>query len=362
MHRIGQFVRFPGGADTIAFMQTMPKSKLIAALVAVTALLALPAAAQASLTYVKGTFSPSVYVANDDGSGAHKVGAGYSPHMSPDGASVAYFHEGPGHAAELKLAPVTGGAGKTLMVGWRDSFYLAFSPNSEVIAALRGSELGKRKLVLITVATGAQKVIATGYFSGFSFSPEGNELVYAKANTEKYPPKSDVYRISAAGGKSVALTKDHKSMNPLWGPTGKIVFVKQLDAKKRKYGPKNELYLMNEQGKQVKRLTHTVVDPLLQGLFPTDWSANGKRILAEFSGQDTSYAVGVNAVTGAQKPIVKKDEMGFVATALSADGKTVLGWEGGFEPGTKHYVATVPFTGGKPKLLVKNATEPDWSL
>ena len=342
-------------------MLTKPKSKLLAALIAVTALLALPAAAQASLAYVKGTLNQSVYVANDDGTGAHKVSSGYSPHISPDGASVAYFHEGPGHAAELKLAPVSGGAGKTLLPAWRETFYLAFSPDSATIAALSGAELGKRKLVLITVATGAQKVIASGYFSGFSFSPAGDELVYAKANTENYPAKSDVYRVPTAGGKPVALTQDHKSTDPLWGPTGKIVFVKQLDADKRKYGPKNELYLMNEQGKQVKRLTHTNVDPLLQGLYPTDWAADGERILAEFEGQDTSYAVAVNALTGAQKPILKKEEMGFVATALSADGKTVLGYEGGFDPGNAHNVGTVPFSGGKVKVLVKNADEPDWS-
>ncbi len=48
---------------------------------------------------------------------------------------------------------------------------------------------------------------------------------------------------------------------------------------------------MNSQGKGVKRLTNTKVPPLLQGLFPTDWSANGARLLAEFQGQDTSYAV-----------------------------------------------------------------------
>jgi hypothetical protein len=342
-------------------MPTMPKSKLIAVFVAAAALLALPAAAQASLTFVRNQFNPSVYAANDNGSGVHRVGSGYTPHMSPDGASIAYYHEGPGHAGELKLAPVSGGAGRTLMVGWQESFYLEFSPNSEMIAALRGGELGKRKLVLITVATGAQRVIASGYFSGFSFSPEGNELVYAKANSEKYPPRSDVFRVAAAGGKAVALTHDHNSAYPLWGPTGKIVFVKMLGANKRKYGPKNELYLMNEEGKQVKRLTHTNVDPLLQGLFPTDWSADGKRILAEFEGQDTSYAVGVNALTGAQRPIVKKAEQGFVGTALSSDGKTVLGYEGGFDPGNKHVVVTVPFSGGKAKVLVKNGYESDWS-
>ena len=158
------------------------------------------------------------------------------------------------------------------------------------------------------------------------------------------------------------LTHDHRSLDPLWGPNGKIVFVKLLGAKQRKYGPKNELYLMNPNGRAVKRLTHTKVDPLLQGLYPTEWSANGKRLLAEFEGQDTSYAVTVNPKTGAQRPL---DE----ATARRASSaprspptaSTVLGYTGGFEPGPAHNVATVPYAGGKPKVLVKNAFEPAWS-
>jgi hypothetical protein len=346
-------------------MPSPPKFKLLAPILALAALLAVPAAAHATLTFTRSpgnSFNPSVYVTKDDGSAVRKVGPGYSPHISPDGASVAYFHEGKGHRAELVLAPTTGGPGTTLMVGWRETFYLAFSPNSEVIAALRGGELGKRKLVLITVATGKQKVIASGYFSGFSFSPEGNELVYSKSGSERYPPRSDVFRVSAAGIGTVALTHDHRSLDPLWGPRGQIVFVKQLGAGTRRYGPKNELYLMNERGKGVKRLTHTNVDPLLQGLFPTAWSGDGRRILAEFEGQDTSYAVGVNAKTGAQKPVGKAGETGFVGTALSSDGKFVLGFEGGFDPGNKHTVVRVPFSGGKPKPLVRNASEPDWSF
>ncbi len=342
-------------------MSTPPKSKLLLPLLALVALLALPALAEAKLTFVRGNLNTSVYVADDDGSGARKIGPGNTPHISSDGALVAYSDEGKGHKLELKLAAVAGGAPKTLMTNLQEPFYVAFSPNSELIAALRGPELGKRKLVLITVATGKQKVLANGYFSGFSFSPEGNELVYSKANSEDWPPRSDVFRVPLAGGKAVALTSDHRSIDPLWGPRGQIVFAKLLEANKRKYGPKNELYLMNEQGKQVKRLTHTKVDPLLQGLFPTAWSGDGKRILAEFGGQDTSYAVGVDAKTGAQHAIGKSGEVGLVGTALSSDGKFVLGFEGGFDPANKHSVVRVPWNGGKPKVLVKNASEPDWS-
>ena len=118
---------------------------------------------------------------------------------------------------------------------------------------------------------------------------------------------------------------------------------------------------MGPDGNGVKRLTHTTVDPLLLGLFPTEWSADGSRLLAEFEGQDTSYAVAVNPKSGAQRPIDKPVERGFVGAALSDDGGTVLGSTGGFEPGPGHNVATIPYGGGKVKVLVKNAFEPDWN-
>jgi Tol biopolymer transport system component len=339
----------------------MPKPKLFLPALALAVLLAFPVAAQATLSFTRNPLHPAVFAASDDGSGAHKIADGSSPHVSSDGLSVAFLHEGAKHAQELQVALAAGGPARTLLVGFREPFDLAWSPDSSTIAALKGPELGRRKLVLIDVLTGAQRVVAQGFFSGFSFSPDGSELVYSRAGSEKYPPRSDVFRVPTAGGKPVRITYDHNSSDPRWGPTDQIVFVKTLEGKKRKYGPKNELFLMNPQGKKVKRLTHTKVPPLLQGLFPTDWSANGTRLLAEFEGQDTSYAVTVNPKTGAQRPLLKAEEMGFVGTALSADGKTVLGFEGGFDPGSKHNVATVPYGGGKPAVLAKNASEPSWS-
>ena len=342
-----------------------PTKKFLKPLFAVSVLalfLALPAAASATMAFVKGFATQTVYTANDNGKGVKKVDKGSDPHVSPDGASVAYWREGPAHSTELKVAAVGGGAGETLMTNWQEPFELKWSPDSEFILAERGGELGKRRLVLVTVATGAQKVLASGYFTGFSFDPEGKEVVYAKSNSQNFPPRSNVYKVSAAGGKAVALTSDNLSEYPLWGPTGKIVFVKLLEASKRKYAPKNELFLMNPDGRGVKRLTQTKVGQLLQGLLPTAWSANGKRLLAQFGGQDTTYAVGVNVQTGAQKPILEATEQGLVGAALSQDGRTVYGSTGGFEPGSKQAVVSVPWNGGKPKVLVKAASSPSWSF
>lgn len=340
----------------------MPIKKLCLPVLVLAAALAFPVAANATLAYTKNPFHATVFTAADNGSSPHKIGPGRSPRVAPNGESVAYLHEGPKFAQELKLAPASGGAGKTLMKNFQESFYLAWSPDSSMLAALRGPDIGKRKLVLVDVASGAQKVVAQGFFSGYSFSPDGSELVYSRSGSERYPPHSDVFRVSTSGGKPVRITSDHRSLDPLWGPNDQIVLAKLLGAKTRKYGPKTELFLMNPQGKGVKRLTHTKVDPLLQGLFPTDWSADGTKLLAEFEGQDTSYAVAVNPKTGAQRPIAGVGESGFVGTALSADGSLVLGSNGGFDPGLRnHKVQTVPYAGGKPKTLVKEAFEADWN-
>jgi len=336
-------------------------------------LAAAPAPARATLVFVRQPLHPVVWAAEDNGKRAHKLVEGSNPRVSPDGKIVALLHQGRGPKAqpELVLAPTDGSAPpSTLVSGWREPSDFAWSPDSKSVVAVLGPELGAKRLVLIDTVTGAQQTIASGFFSGVGFAPgsgAGGQIVYGRAASEKFPPRSDVYRYDIPGGTPVqaphpvAITHDHRSTDPLWGPNDKIVFVKLLGAKQRQYGPKNELYSMNPAGKQVKRLTNTKVDPLLQGLYPTQWSASGKRLLAQFEGQDTTYAVTVNPRTGAQRPLVEATEQGVIGTALSADGKLVLGATGGFEPGPGHNVVTIPYGGGKPKVLAKNAFEPGWS-
>src|SRR4051794_14992434 len=128
-------------------MPTNSKLPLLLSALVLAVLMALPGAAQATLTYVRNPLHPAVFVANNDGSGAKKLDEGETPHASPDGTAIAYLHQGAGNKQELKLALAAGGPVRTLMVGWRETFHLAWSPDSKTIAALRGPELGKRKLV-----------------------------------------------------------------------------------------------------------------------------------------------------------------------------------------------------------------------
>jgi len=335
------------------------------------ALLLAPAVADATLAFVRKPLRPHIWVADDNGKRAHRFAAGANPRVSPDGRWIAYSPSGsPRFGTELVVASTDGsGPAKRLLGRWLEPDVFAWSPDSTMIAALSG-ERGARRLVLIDVAceTGevlcfriGQRVVAKGYFSGASFSPDGGRLVYARARSESFPPRGDIFRTgTGVGNPSHRLTRDHRSASPVWGPHGKIVFVKQLGAKKRRSGPKNELYLMNASGGKVRRLTHTRVSPLAQGLTPTAWSPAGNRLLAQFGGQDLTYAVSVNPRNGRQRPLVEATEQGFVGAGFSADGRRVLGTTGGFFLGSDNDVATVRYPHGSPRMLARHAFEPTW--
>src|SRR5882757_7519919 len=91
------------------------KSKLIPALIVVAALLAVPAAADATLAYSTNVFHPHIWVAkNDSGKGAKAIGAGSNAKVSPDGELVAFEREAKQGSAEMKLYDVATGKTKTI--------------------------------------------------------------------------------------------------------------------------------------------------------------------------------------------------------------------------------------------------------
>ncbi len=327
------------------------------ALLGLTCSLLLPVSAGATLVFTRNPIHPAVFTAGDNGKGIHRIGPGSTPHISPDGHSIVYLRTG--KSPEMVTVPAGGGTLRPLMNGWREQFSFAFSPNSKLVAAERGHELGKRKLVVIDLASGRQTVVAQGFFNGFSFSPDGRELVFSKTG-QAFSENGDVFRVGVDGGSPVALTKDHRSISPLWSPDGQIVFDRARNLKSP-VGPKAQLYLMNRNGGAVRQLTHTKVPPLIFGLSPVAFSANGRRLLAEYGGQDTGYAVTVNPRNGAERKVIPGDqEMGFVGTAISKDGRQVLGVTS-IEAGPGQKIAVVPYGGGRKKVIVTDAFEPDWS-
>jgi Tol biopolymer transport system component len=341
-------------------MRNLPKLKLPVLLLALVAFLAIPAAANATLTFTKGNTKPKVYIAENNGKGAKSIGAGRNSRISPDGETVIYERE-TSQGSEMRLYSVPVKKSQRVLNPWTESFVFAWSPDSTKIAALTGPLNGAQTLLVIDTTTMKRTKIATGYFNGVSFSPTSEEIVYGVAPTFAYPPKSTLYREGIDGTGKVALSHDNISAYPLWGPKGQIVFARQLGAKSRKYGPANQLFVMNEDGEQISQVTHTKVNALAQGLTPIAFSANGARLLTEFGGQDQGYAVAVSLVTGGEKKLTDDVETGFQGSALTADGSTILGTTGlGFGPAHPKIV-TMPWGGGPEKLLVAGAYFPSWS-
>jgi len=325
---------------------------------AIAASLAAVAPARATIVFERSPFRPAVYTAGDDGSNRVKLADGEIPKISPDGTTVAYETPYRGSTRPtLRVIPTAGGDSRRLLNPVWYSY--SWSPDSKTIAAVTGKEVGRKTLVLVDVASGAVRTIAHGQFSGFSFSPDGSTLVFARALKDTYPPRSDLLALPVAGGLPTALTTDHRSVDPVWGVRG-IAFVKLRKPTRRGDAYKQDIYLLDPATKLARRVTQTKVPFLLSGLDPVAWSLDGTRLLAEFGGQDTSYAETVDPTTGFTRKVGRLRD-GIVGWDLSADGSTILATSGGYDPSDHHDVVAVPYDGGTPTVLIANGYSPDWT-
>jgi Tol biopolymer transport system component len=328
------------------------------ALLAVVAFLVAAAPARADVVYVRGLSKLSVYIAGDDGHGARRLITGDQPRLAPDGTAVVFVANAAAGSPELREIPAAGGKSKLLLKPWRFGAF-AWSPDGRYIAAQSGPLNGKQKLVLIDRASGATRTVAAGYFSGTSFSPASDMLVYGRADEFDLFAPSNLEIAPVAGGAPTALTSDGHGGYPLWGPRT-IAYTRWAKPAKRGDGPKFNLSLINADGTGARELTHDKVPFLLTGLTAVDWSADGSRLLAQFGGQDTTYCVTVDPANGKERVVGTKSQ-GCIPYALSADGRTMLGSSGGFEwPGPARIV-TASYTGTRTKVLIAHGQSPDWN-
>ncbi len=334
----------------------MARRTIITLLGAAIALL-MAAPAQAKLVYVKGPLdTPHVFVADDDGTHPHKVGDGRAPVISSDGRWVAWVSDENDNTVEqvhLRLADRTRKARNVV----RSDFVgeLQFSPDSKQL----GIELQNR-LWVYNIHDRESVKAASGQIRGFSFSPDSAAIAFGTSgHDDSFDAPSDLYSFAIADKKRRRITRDRKSLNPLWTTRGIV-----HDRQKIRPGaaPSYNLFEIQPDGGSLRRITALKIPDLVSGLVPLERSDNGKRLLAEFVGQDTSVGFAVNPKSGKVRALSRDSENGFVAAGLTADGRTVLGVTGGPDPNNKHDVVTMPYTGGKPKVLVRRAREAAWSL
>jgi len=333
---------------------TVPKRTITTLLGAALALL-IAAPAEATLVYVKGSggADPRVWVAQDDGSQAHRIGRGHSPKVSDDGRWVAWVRPGSPDRLMMRLADRRRKArvvARSTLVG-----EFRFSHDSKSLGMVLG-----RRLFAYDIRERDEVRVASGNIRGFSFSPDSRSIVFGTSGRNgAFDAPSDLYSVEVADRRRSRITRDRKSLNPLWGADG--IYHDRMRARPGD-APSYNLFSIQPDGGSLRRVTSLRIPSGMSGLVPVELSGSGRRMLATFIGHGTSVAFRVNLESGKSKALDSDFENGLLGFDLTTDGRTVLGHTGGPDPGALHDVVTIPYAGGEPRVLVRRAAFPDWNL
>ncbi|HEX8103858.1 MAG TPA: hypothetical protein VF533_14675 [Solirubrobacteraceae bacterium] len=296
--------------------------------------------AAAGLVFVKEDKAGAlnVWISADDGTGQRRLAEdATSPKISPDGLLVAYLDA---DRRALRLTRTDGGEPRELydgeMLGTPK-----LSPDGSLVAVTTDD-----RLLVFETDTGRMGVVARAEIGAFSFSPDGQKIVYdATRNGE-----TNLYTVSVLGDGTKRLTKDGRSLLPVWGAK-RIAFVR----KKVRTGA-YDVWTMTARGKRVRRLTKLKVPDGASGLAPVAFSDDGRRMIGQYIAGPLRVGFTVNPFTGKTRALRRK-----VAFDVARDGSAVLTQSGGAEERGKHNVYAAPYDGGKSVLLVRKAFLPDWS-
>jgi hypothetical protein len=354
----------------------VPALALAVAITLATGAIAAPSLApappqQPTIAYVtqSGASQPLVWTMRSDGSQKTSLGEGFSPQISPNGQQVAVSLFGAGSSETgpaLGVYSTVGAPVQTYLslkgetaqpLGWSpDGRYLAVDVQSTALK--RGVQLSG--LAILDTQSARLSVIAHGQLFGASFAPNGSdEVVYGLAHSQSLSARVNIYRAKPDGSGTVALTRDGRSLFPLWG-RGAIAY--DRERLRRNDAPVYQIWLRSSKGK-TRRLTNVRVRSLVSGLIPVAFSADGSKLLAQFVGQDTSEAWTVRVASGRVHRLTPRGaRLPLEAAGISTDGSTLLVNEGGLDgPASEGRVATLPFAGGRSTVLVTHGSQASWN-
>jgi hypothetical protein len=294
-----------------------------------------------------------VWVARADGSGARRlVRNAFGPNVSPDGRHLAYAV--PVRSGRTPITWVRSVAGDTFRLG--PGFGEQWAPDGKRLALVTA-----RGLVLVGVRLHARRVLVRGNVCCPSFAPDGSAIAYARGNGRVGRAfRSDVYGVRLADGHVLRLTHDRRSDLPVWGRRW-IAYRHYHNSYDWLIG---EIRLMRPDGSGKRRFARGHDRPSLaqMGVEPVAFSADGTRLLGCLAAEFECPPVAFTVPVGRRHVLrVRRDERRELAygAAISGDGSEVLVEVGGLE--TPHRVVVVPFAGGRPRLLARNATSPSWA-
>jgi hypothetical protein len=317
------------------------------AVVVLAVALAAPAVASGRIAAIKG-FGPGagrVVTARDDGSHVRRLASGDDAWISPNGRLVAVEDSDPGQQIfHPRLKVYRAGGGPPLFVIRRGFGPIDWSPDSTLLAAAEGVSLNTQHLVVIDARTGARTRLLTGELGGPTFSPDATQIAFIRSDIGD--DIGGTLQVIDVATRAVRTLAEHVGQLA-WGPH-EIAFSRMSG---NDYGFAN-IAAIQPDGSGFRWLTH-VAPRKASGFTPVDWSADGTRLLASYYRNATPISYAIDAVNGGARRIAR----GVYPRALSRDGLRVIGGTGNpycCDLGPIN-VVRVPWTGGKPHILIRKA-------
>jgi Tol biopolymer transport system component len=296
--------------------------------------------------------SQGVWIARLDGTHPRLlVRQGIFGALSPDGRWVAYSRclasqercQTGNAPFALFLIATRGGEPRLLA---RAVSYPTWSPRSDRIVALRDN-----RLVSLDLDGDLRVLERSPAIAGWSFSPDGNSVVYAEAR-QHTKCASDLLVVSSSGGEERRLTRG-RDILPVWGRRW-IAFSRY---------PKNcayarRIWRVRPNGHGARPVTGPPPPGYAQGGYygfdPVDWSPDQRVLLAGLASEWGPEAIRVDVATGTFR------KLSGYALDLSRDGRFALVDSGGSE-GPQELAAVAIADGRRHVLAHGDVAFPSWN-
>lgn len=157
-----------------------------------------------------------------------------------------------------------------------------------------------------------QKIVDDATWS--SWSKDGKRILFSRSSADK--KTSDIFTVKTDGSDLIQLTKDAKrNSHPAYSPDGKkIAFTSTRES------DKNQIYVMNVDGTNVKRMT---TDSAI-GYFNPMWSPDSKKIVYYTEKGDQKDQIWTINADGSNQTLLTNNIGHNTFPSFSPDGKLII--------------------------------------
>jgi Tol biopolymer transport system component len=262
-----------------------------------------------------------LWVMNADGSGQRALTRGGAPAWSPDGRRIAYLIRGPNYGFHIALVNADGSGQRRLTrpaADYERDRYQVWSPDGRRIAFERFDSDPNYAVYVVPTSGGRERRLTPRWGYGFTrpdWSPGGRLI----ALTHVQRGVVLIMRPNGSGRRVLATIPGAATVwGVRWSPDLRLIAFISDDGNRRE-----ELWVMNADGTQPRRLVDARVDNRGTRSVDFDWSPDGRQIAFTQCCRETEIFV-VNADGTGLLQLTENDDRVFDGQPVwSPDGRTI---------------------------------------